>query len=137
MAQSIWQSRLFTWLFAVFGTVALTLACIGVYSVMSYSVAQRSGEMGIRLALGARTGQIHWLVMRQGLFLAGAGLVIGLTGSIVVGRILRSWLRNVNAADPATFAVVSLVLLAAASAACFFPSRRATRINPMTMLRGQ
>jgi len=137
VAQSIWQSRLFTWLFTVFGVVALTLACIGVYSVISYSAAQRSGEMGVRLALGARTGQIHWLVMRQGMFLAGAGLVIGLAGSIVVGRVLRSWLQSVNAADPVTYAVVSLVLLIAASAACFLPSRRASRTDPMTMLRGQ
>jgi putative ABC transport system permease protein len=137
MAQSIWQSRLFTWLFAVFGAVALTLACIGVYSVISYTVTQRSREIGVRLALGAGRRQIYRLVMWHGIGPAGAGLAIGLAGSTVVGRVLRSWLQGVSITDPATYTIVALVLLSAAFAACLLPSRRAARIDPMAMLRGQ
>ncbi len=135
LARSIWQSRLFTWLFGVFGAVALTLAGIGVYSVISYSVAQRTHELGLRLALGAKRGQIHWLVMRYGVGLSAAGLAVGLAGSVLVSRLLRSWLHGVSAVDPATYAAVPLVLAAAALAACYLPGRRATRIDPMTALR--
>ncbi len=135
MARSIWQSRLFTWLFGVFGAVALTLAGIGVYGVISYSVVQRTRELGLRLALGARQGQIHWLVMRHGIGLSGAGLAVGLAGSVLVGRLLRAWLHGVSAIDPTTYAAVPLVLAAAALAACYLPARRATRIDPMTTLR--
>jgi putative ABC transport system permease protein len=137
MARSIWQSRLFTWLFVVFGGVALALASIGVYSVISYSVTQRTREIGLRLALGAGQGQIRWVVMRHGLALVCVGLAAGLTGATMVGRVLRSWLQGVSPTDPVTYAMVSFVLIAAASAACFVPSRRATRIDPMATLRGQ
>ena len=137
MARSIWQSRLFTWLFGVFGAVALVLASVGVYGVISYSVTQRTREIGLRLALGAGRAQIHWMVMRHGLVMAGAGLAVGLAGATVVGRVLRSWLQEVSPTDPATYAMVTLVLLGAAAAACFMPSRRATRIDPMATLRGQ
>ncbi len=137
IAQSIWESRLFTWLFTAFGAVALALACIGVYSVISYSVVQRSRELGVRLALGARGGQIHLLVMRRGVGPAIVGLMIGLTTSTLVSGLLRTWLQGVSGTDPATYTVVSLVLLAAASVACFVPSRRAARLDPMETLRGQ
>ncbi len=137
MARSIWQSRLFTWLIGVFGGVALLLAAVGIYSVIWYSVTQRAREMGLRIALGAASGQIHWLIVRQGLSVTLVGLVIGLGGAAAMARVLRAWLQGVGSTDPATYATVSIVLVGAASAACLIPARRAARIDPMTTLRGE
>jgi putative ABC transport system permease protein len=137
MARSIWQSRFFTWLLAVFGGLALLLASVGVYSVISYTVAQRTGEIGLRLALGATRGDIYWLVMRQGLMPTLVGLAAGLAAAPLVGRALGSWLQGVSPTDPVTYAMVSLALLLAAAAAWFIPSRRAAGLDPLTTLRGQ
>ncbi len=136
MARSIWQSRLFAWLVGVFGGVALVLAAVGIFSVISYSVTERTRELGLRLALGAAPGQLRWLVLRQGLGVALIGLAVGLAGAAAVGRILGSWLHGVSPTDPATYAAVSLVLAGAAIAACLVPARRATRVNPAITLRG-
>ena len=106
------------------------------YSVISYTVTQRTSEIGLRLALGARRADIHWLVMRQGLLPTLAGLGTGLAAAPLVGRLLGSWLQGVSPTDPATYAAVSLALVLAAAAACFLPSRRAARLDPMTTLRG-
>ena len=137
MARSIWQSRLFTWLVGVFGAVALALAAVGIFSVISYSVTERTREMGLRLALGAAPGQLQWQVMRQGIGVSLTGLAIGLAGATAVARVLGSWLQGVSPTDPATYAAVALVLVGAAAAACVLPARRATRIDPMTALRGE
>jgi putative ABC transport system permease protein len=136
MARSIWQSRLFAWLVGVFGAVALVLAAVGIFSVISCSVTERTRELGLRLALGAAPGQLRWLVLRQGLGVALIGLAVGLAGAAAVGRILGSWLHGVSPTDPATYAAVSLVLAGAAIAACLVPARRATRVNPAITLRG-
>ena len=137
MARSIWQSRLFTWLVGVFGVVALALAAVGIFSVIWYSVTERTREMGLRLALGAAPRRLQWQVMRQGLGVSLTGLAVGLAGATAVTRVLGSWLQGVSPTDPATYAAVSLVLVGAAAAACFVPARRAARVDPMTTLRGQ
>jgi putative ABC transport system permease protein len=137
MARSIWQSRLFTWLVGVFGAAALALAALGIFSVISYSVTERTRELGLRLALGAAPGQLRWLVLRQGLGVALMGLAVGLAGATAVARVLGSWLQGVSPTDPATYAAVALVLVGAAAAACLLPARRATRIDPMAALRGE
>lgn len=137
IARSVWPSRFFTWLLGVFGATALFLACVGVYGVISYSVAQRTSEIGVRLALGAQRRDIHRLVMRDGLVLTFAGLATGLVGAAMTGRVLGSWLHDVSPTDPATYAGVSLAIVFAAAAACFLPSRRAARLDPMATLRQQ
>ena len=122
-------------LLVIFGALALVLAAIGIYGVMSYSVAQRAREIGIRVALGARAGQIRWLVSKQGLRLALAGLAIGLVGSVVITRALQSLLFGVGAAEPVTMVSVSVILLAVTILATYVPAARATRVDPSSVLR--
>jgi putative ABC transport system permease protein len=122
-------------LLVIFGALALVLAVIGIYGVMSYSVAQRTREIGIRVALGARAGQIRWLVSKQGLRLALAGLAIGLVGSVVITRALQSLLFGVGAAEPVTMVSVSVILLAVTILATYVPAARATRVDPSSVLR--
>jgi putative ABC transport system permease protein len=119
----------------VFAAVGLLLVAIGVYSVIAYTVSRQTHEIGIRLALGATRGDVLRLVMRMGMFLVGLGLAIGLLLSIAVTRILQSQLWNVSPYDPVTFVAVMLVIAAAGLAACYFPARRATQVDPMIALR--
>jgi predicted permease len=133
--QGLWAPRMGAALLAVFGGLALILAIIGVYGVLSYSVNQQTREIGIRMAMGAQTGRVLRLVVGQGMRLAGAGLILGLLVAFAAMRVLGSLLFGVSAHDPLTFAAVSLVLALAAVLACYIPARRATKVDPIIALR--
>jgi ABC-type antimicrobial peptide transport system permease subunit len=132
---SIARERLGTALLAVFGGIALVLAAVGVYGVMTYSVAQRTGEIAIRTALGASSGQVLGLVLRRGALLGLAGVVLGLVGSIALRQVVAGQLYGVSAFDPTVLVIVPLVLLVVALVASFVPALRAARIAPMVALR--
>ncbi len=127
--------RIMLTLLGLFAATALVLACIGIYGVTAYSVAQRTREMGIRIALGAGAGQVIALVMRGGVRLVLVGLGIGAGCSVGAGFLIASQLYNVSKADPIVFALVAVALLAATLAACWLPARKATRVDPITALR--
>jgi putative ABC transport system permease protein len=122
-------------LLASFAGLALLLAAIGIFGVMSYSVAQRSHEIGIRVALGAQRYQVLRLVVGQGLLLALIGIAAGLAGALALTRYLRSLLFEVSPTDPWTFVGVPVILCAVAVAASYFPARRAARVDPIVALR--
>ncbi|MFO7654332.1 MAG: ADOP family duplicated permease, partial [Candidatus Krumholzibacteriia bacterium] len=135
VAQSVAQARFYSTLLAIFAAVALALAGIGIFGVMSYTVAQRTREIGIRIALGAPVVDMRTAVVGQAMLLALAGLGIGLPGAFALTRVLQSQLYGVSPTDPVTFAVVALTLAGAAFIASYLPARRATRVDPMTALR--
>ena len=122
-------------LLVIFGALALLLAAIGIYGVMSYSVAERVREIGIRIALGAQAGQVRWLMSKQGLRLALVGLTLGLGGAIFVTRALQTLLFGVAAVEPATLVSVSVILVVVSMLATYIPAARATRVDPGTVLR--
>ena len=122
-------------LFGVIGVIGLILAATGILGVMSYAVAQRVREIGVRVALGAQAGQVRWLMSKHGLQLTLAGLALGLAGSVVVTRALQSLLFGVGATEPATMVSVSAILVAVATFATYVPAARATRVDPATVLR--
>lgn len=132
---SIAQPRFRTLLLALFAAFALTLAAVGLYGVMAYSVARRTQEIGVRMALGAETTDVMKLVLRQGLWLAVTGLALGLAGAFALTRLMAGLLYGVGATDPLTFAVVPVCLFLVALLACWIPARRASRIDPMEALR--
>jgi putative ABC transport system permease protein len=135
VSSSVAQRRLSVQLFSGFAGVALVLAALGLYGVLAYNVAQRSREIGIRMALGAQRPDVMRLVLRQGMTLVGAGMVMGLTGAFILSRLLRTLLFDISPTDPITFVAVCLLLLSVAFLACFIPARRATRVAPMEALR--
>jgi putative ABC transport system permease protein len=132
-----WQFRLFGWMFSTFGGIALFLAAIGVYGVIAYSVAQRTREIGVRMALGARSGDVLRLVVGRGLVLATVGVALGLFGAFAVTRVIQSQLYDVSASDPLSFAGVALFLVAIACLASYLPARRATAVDPVVALRAE
>jgi predicted permease len=129
------RPRFMTFLLALFGALAILLAAVGIYGVVSYSVAQNTRDIGIRLALGAQGGDVLKLVLRQGLILTVCGVVIGAAGAFGLTRLMTSLLFGVTATDPLTFTGVSLLLLMVALLACYLPARRATKVDPMVALR--
>ncbi len=133
--QGLWAPRMGAMLLGVFGLLALLLATVGIYGVLSYSVSQRTQEVGIRMALGATSRSVLGLVVGQGMLLVAIGVGIGLAGSLGLARLLANLLFGVKTSDPATFAGVSLVLAAAAFVATYIPARRATKVDPITALR--
>jgi putative ABC transport system permease protein len=135
IASSLKSRRFDAILLALFGAIALLIATVGVYGVISYSVAQRTNEIGIRMALGATRGRVMGMVLGQGLRLALAGVVVGLAASFWLTQLLRELLFGVKPTDPATFIGVSVVILGVALAACWIPARRATRVDPIIALR--
>jgi len=134
---SFWQRRLFGWMFGIFGAVALVLAAIGVYGVLSYSVSQRTQEIGVRVALGAARGAILRLIIGHGLKLAGIGIALGLVGAFGVTRYIRTILFNVTPTDPISFGGVAIFLVLVAIVASYVPARRATAVDPLVALRGE
>jgi putative ABC transport system permease protein len=132
--QSMADRRLTMALLLVFAALALVLASLGVYSVMAYSVSQRSAEIGIRMALGARAVNVQRMVIRQGMKLALIGVGIGLVAALAVTRLMTALLFEVRASDPLIYLGIGTLLCAIAAAACWLPSRRAARVDPMRAL---
>ena len=135
VAQSMLGNRVVNALLMAFAAMALVLAAVGIYGVLSYTAAQRTHEMGIRVALGAGTSDLRKLIFREGMRLAAIGLAIGLAGAVVATRLLSSMLYGVGARDPLTIAVVAAVLTGVAGLACYVPARRITRVDPIKALR--
>src|SRR5262249_14431632 len=135
IADTLWQPRFNLQLIGLFAGVALTLAAVGLYGVMSYSVAQREREVGLRMALGAERRDVLKLVVGQGMKLALSGVVLGLLASAALTRLMEKLLFEVSATDLTTFAVIALLLIAIALLACWIPARRATNVDPMVALR--
>ncbi|HEY7544605.1 MAG TPA: FtsX-like permease family protein, partial [Blastocatellia bacterium] len=135
VSESMAQKRFATYLLGIFAAVAMLLAVIGIYGVMSYSVSQRTHEIGIRMALGADQGDVMRLVVGRGMFLAIIGVAVGLAGAFAATRLMESLLFGVTATDTITFVVIPFALAAVASVASYLPARRATRVDPMSALR--
>ncbi|MFN7978529.1 MAG: ABC transporter permease [Vicinamibacterales bacterium] len=133
--QGFWQFALFGQMFGTFGALALVLAVVGVYGVLSYSVSQRTQEFGVRMALGAEPADVRRMMIGQGVRLAAWGIAFGVVGAAVATRLISSLLYNVTASDPASFVAVVSLMLGVAAAAAYLPARRATRVDPMTALR--
>jgi putative ABC transport system permease protein len=133
--RSYWQQALYGKMFGVFAAIAVVLAAVGVYGVISYAVSQRTQEIGVRVALGAQKGDVLRLIVSQGAMLGGIGIVIGLAGALLVTKFLRSMLFGVSPFDPMSFVGVSLLLAGIALLASYVPARRAARVDPVEALR--
>jgi putative ABC transport system permease protein len=129
------QSRFSAWLLSIFGALALALSAVGIYSVMAYAVEQRTHEVGIRLALGARAGDVLQLVIRQGMRLALLGVALGVSAALALTQLMKGLLFGVAAVDPLTYAGIACLLMAVALLACWIPARRATKVDPLVALR--
>ena len=135
LEQSLGGDRFGAVLFGSFALIALCLAAFGIYGVMSFAVAQRTHEIGLRMALGAGQGQVLGLILKEGMLLGAIGLIIGLAGSYGVGRIMRGMWYGIGSLDPIAFTAVAAVMMLAALLACYVPARRATHVDPMAALR--
>jgi len=129
------RPRFLTVLLSLFSFIAVSLAAVGIYGVMAYTVAQRTQEFGIRMAIGAESTDVLWLVLRQGMTIGLIGVAFGAAGAFALTRMLRQLLFGIDSFDPATFAVTALVLTVVILAACYIPARRATRVDPIVALR--
>jgi ABC-type antimicrobial peptide transport system permease subunit len=133
------RDRLIATLSAVFSGLALTLACVGLYGLLAFSVVQRRAEMGIRMALGANRADVIWTVMREALLLVAAGVIVGVPAALVLGRVASSrisgLLFGLESTDPITIAAATVVLALIAAGAGYVPARRASRVDPMVALR--
>jgi ABC-type antimicrobial peptide transport system permease subunit len=137
MASERWPYRVFGSLFAILALIALTLSSVGLYAVMSYAVAQRTQEIGVRMAVGAQPRQVAWLVLRRGLRQLLVGLAIGLVSAWALSRVMADLLVGVRPGDPATLAAIATLLTVVSIAACLIPARRAARVDPMIALRNE
>jgi putative ABC transport system permease protein len=135
MAATVAEPRFRAWLIGIFAGLALLLAAVGIYGVMSYSVMQRTSEIGIRITLGAQPQDVFRIVVGEGLRFALIGVALGVAGGLAMTRLLNSFLYGVSATDPLTFSGVAVLLILVSAAACFFPARRATRVDPIIALR--
>jgi putative ABC transport system permease protein len=135
MAQALGQAKLMMVLLGVFAGVALLLATVGIYGAVAYSVEQRTGEIGVRMALGAQAIDVLRLVVRQGMTPVILGLIIGLAGTFAVGRLLTAQLYQISSHDPFLLGAATIVLAVAALMACLIPARRATLVDPIRALR--
>jgi putative ABC transport system permease protein len=131
ISTAVAQPRLNLILMAVFAVAALVLAAVGIYGVISYSVTQRTHEIGIRMALGASSSDVLGMIIRQGMALSAGGIALGLVGAFWGTGLLSSLLYGISATDPVTFIVISAILAGVALTACFIPAQRATRVDPM------
>ena len=131
----LWIVRAGAALFSVFGGIALVLATVGVYGVKAYSVARRTREIGIRMALGAQRGTVQWMILREGAVMLASGVLLGVLLAAATGKLISGMLYNVGALDPLAFTIAPFVLAAAALLATWLPAQRATRISPMVALR--
>jgi putative ABC transport system permease protein len=137
MKLALFPAKVAAMVLGVFGFVALMLAAIGVYGITSYAVAQRTHEIGVRLALGAQLNDVLRLILRHGLMLTIIGAAIGMFGAYLATRAITSVLYGVSATDPLTFGLVSLLLIGVALIACYVPARRATKVEPLIALRNE
>jgi ABC-type antimicrobial peptide transport system permease subunit len=135
MRENLNQERLLAQLVSFFGALALILACIGLYGVMAHGVTRRTNEIGIRMALGARSGNIAWMILRETLYLVLAGLVIGIPAALIGGHLIAAQLFGMSPTDPIALAGAAIVLAVVALLAGYLPARRAARVNPLQALR--
>ena len=135
LSDNVAQPRFYTILSAFFGIIALVLAAIGIYGVISYSVTQRTHEIGIRVALGARSTDVIKLVVGHGMTMTVIGIVIGLAGAFALTRLMASLLFGISVSDPVVFILIPLLLASVAFLASYLPARRATKVDPMIALR--
>lgn len=137
LAGSVSRPRFLAVLMSIFAVVGLTLAAVGTYGVLSYLVATRRKELGIRMALGAKPNNVLGLILRDGVTMAGAGLALGVVAALGLTRLLSAMLFEISSADPETYAIVLALLSAVALAACWIPARQAARVDPIVVLRSE